>query len=62
MLWVLPVLLWDRRPHMCSRQGQYRVGSCEVMSPPHSIRPEQGQVPGSLLVPSEGLPGPLSLY
>lgn len=34
MLWVLPVLLWDLRPHMRRGQGQYLVGLCKVMSRP----------------------------
>lgn len=34
MLWVLPVLLWDLRPHMCRGQGQHLVGLCKVMSRP----------------------------
>lgn len=34
MLWVLPVLLWDLRPHMRRGQGQYLVGLCKVMSHP----------------------------
>lgn len=57
---VLPVLLWDRRPHMCSGQGQHRVSLCEVTSrplPTHSAQSrDRSQGPSwCLLKDSPGL-------